>query len=149
MHRGIANGRGTNLGVGNLAVHGVELLNDLGQQVNALLVDQEVEEVAGGSRELTLLGNLSEHSGLLLLGHGGVGQEVGKIISADGLEGIHVSVNRLKGASLLGHVEESGRVGAGHLSVGGRLRGYNFTLITLQPLTPRVARFQTGGFVST
>lgn len=111
------------LGVGLLAVQVVERLDDLGQQIDPLLVDQEVEEVSGGGRELALLRDGLHDRDLLGLGHGGVGEELREVLGADSVEGVHVRVDGLERVSALGHLEESGRVRRGHLGVAG-LHGY-------------------------
>mmetsp|Transcript_20211 Transcript_20211/g.50334 ORF Transcript_20211/g.50334 Transcript_20211/m.50334 type:complete len:224 (+) Transcript_20211:102-773(+) len=86
---------GGDLGVGGLAVQVLEFLGDRQDGVDALLVDEEVEEVSGEGMEVSLIAQLAQDILDNLALHGGVFQEgsnsrVGSHVRSDGL---HVGVD--------------------------------------------------------
>ena len=93
------------LGVGGLAVEVLELLDDVLDVLNALLVDEEVEEVGGEGVEVSLLAELRDDVLLGLVLHGGVGEEGtdGRVGSHVGSDGLHVAVDGLERAFLSEH----------------------------------------------
>mmetsp|Transcript_147375 Transcript_147375/g.257599 ORF Transcript_147375/g.257599 Transcript_147375/m.257599 type:complete len:524 (+) Transcript_147375:718-2289(+) len=117
---------GGNLGAGDIVVDAIESNNDVGQEFDALLVVQEVQEILGNGRSVDIIADLLNHLFCLLLRDDGVGEEIAEArVGDDGTEILQISVQLIQRLGLLAELDQSlgvvasnltGITGAGHHS---------------------------------
>ena len=125
--------KGGDHGIGQLAVLGLKGIADFRNSVNAVLIDEQVQEVDGVLVETALGSHTLDQILLPGLGEGGVGQEVLDVgvVLHDRAEGVNVGVDGLQGALGLGKVDQgvgvrcaNGLIGELQRGVGGWGGGY-------------------------